>query len=74
VHHHHLHSNLVNVRTLQILGLAIYNGVILDIHFPMVIYKQLLQGIEAPVTLDDLKDVRPRFINQTTHTHTTHAG
>lgn len=46
-----------------ILGLAIYNGVILDIHFPMVIYKQLLQGIEAPVTLDDLKDAFPTLGN-----------
>ena len=25
-----------------ILGLAIYNGVILDVHFPMVIYKKLM--------------------------------
>jgi ubiquitin-protein ligase E3 A len=26
----------------KLLGLAIYNSVILDIHFPLVIYKKLL--------------------------------
>jgi len=25
-----------------ILGLAIYNGVILDVHFPLVVYKKLM--------------------------------
>ncbi|KAL6069381.1 HECT domain-containing protein [Balamuthia mandrillaris] len=35
----------------MLLGLAIYNGVILDIHFPMVIYKKLL-GKEP--TFEDL--------------------
>jgi ubiquitin-protein ligase E3 A len=39
-----------------ILGLAIYNGIILDLHFPFVVYKKLV-GIEP--TLDDLKDVNP---------------
>lgn len=41
---------------LQILGLAIYNGIILDLHFPFVVYKKLV-GLEP--TLDDLKDVNP---------------
>ena len=26
----------------MVLGLAIYNGVILDVHFPLVVYKKLL--------------------------------
>ena len=28
----------------SVLGLAIYNGVILDLHFPPVVYKKLLHG------------------------------
>jgi hypothetical protein len=40
----------------QLLGIAIYNGVILDIHFPRVLYKKLM-GI--PVGLQDLHDVHP---------------
>lgn len=28
----------------SVLGLAIYNGVILDVHFPPVVYKKLLGG------------------------------
>lgn len=28
----------------SVLGLAIYNGVILDVHFPPVLYKKLLAG------------------------------
>ncbi|XP_065837402.1 probable E3 ubiquitin-protein ligase HECTD2 isoform X2 [Oscarella lobularis] len=39
-----------------LLGLAIYNGVILDVHFPSAVYKKL-QGV--PLTLDDLVDVQP---------------
>uniref|UniRef100_A0A7S4I2I9 HECT-type E3 ubiquitin transferase n=1 Tax=Vannella robusta TaxID=1487602 RepID=A0A7S4I2I9_9EUKA len=39
-----------------ILGLAIYNGVILDIHFPKVLYKKLM-GIS--VGFDDVKEVEP---------------
>ena len=31
-----------------VLGLAIYNGVILDVHFPLVVFKKLLN---QPVTL-----------------------
>lgn len=30
-----------------ILGLAIYNGVILDVHFPLVVYKKLLGQVRA---------------------------
>ncbi|XP_028396088.1 ubiquitin-protein ligase E3A-like [Dendronephthya gigantea] len=39
-----------------LLALAIYNGIILDIHFPLVIYKKI-QGIKTD--LGDLKDVDP---------------
>lgn len=35
-----------------ILGLAIYNGVILDVHFPMVIYKKLMS---QSADLEDFK-------------------
>ena len=40
----------------QIAGLAIYNGVILDLHFPKAIYRKML-GLH--MTLDDLKEVTP---------------
>ncbi|PVZ97366.1 hypothetical protein BB558_006670 [Smittium angustum] len=40
----------------MVLGLAIYNGVILNIHFPLALYKKLL-GI--PVYLNDLKQLDP---------------
>lgn len=39
-----------------LLGLALYNGVLLDIHFPMVFFKKLLN---QPVTLDDLASFDP---------------
>ena len=39
-----------------ILGLATYNSIILDVRFPMAIYKKLL-GV--PVTLKDLKISHP---------------
>ncbi|XP_057857304.1 uncharacterized protein LOC131066540 isoform X2 [Cryptomeria japonica] len=39
-----------------ILGLAIYNGVILDVHFPTVIYKKLM---ELTPCVDDIKDFQP---------------
>lgn len=39
-----------------ILGLAIYNSVILDIHFPSVVYKKLM---DERVTLSDLKGINP---------------
>eukprot|EP00286_Rhodomonas_abbreviata_P003077 CAMPEP_0181344412 /NCGR_PEP_ID=MMETSP1101-20121128/32159_1 /TAXON_ID=46948 /ORGANISM="Rhodomonas abbreviata, Strain Caron Lab Isolate" /LENGTH=631 /DNA_ID=CAMNT_0023456213 /DNA_START=77 /DNA_END=1970 /DNA_ORIENTATION=+ len=40
----------------KVLGLAIYNSVILDVHFPMVVYKKLMGG---PLCLQDLKDCQP---------------
>ena len=39
-----------------VLGLAIYNNVILDIHFPMVVYRKLM-GKHG--TFKDLKDSHP---------------
>jgi hypothetical protein len=36
--------------------LAIYNGVILDVHFPLVLYKKL---IGHKPTLEDLADICP---------------
>lgn len=36
-----------------VLGLAIYNNIILDVHFPMVVYKKLM-GKKG--TYHDLKD------------------
>ena len=39
-----------------LLGLAIYNGIILDVHFPLVIYKKL-QG--EKLGLQDLMNIQP---------------
>ncbi|XP_014676570.1 PREDICTED: ubiquitin-protein ligase E3A-like [Priapulus caudatus] len=39
-----------------VLGLAIYNNVILDVHFPMVVYRKLMGKLG---TFDDLKDSHP---------------
>ncbi|XP_025109436.1 probable E3 ubiquitin-protein ligase HERC4 isoform X2 [Pomacea canaliculata] len=37
-------------------GLAIYNFTIIDLHFPLALFKKLLK---RPVTLDDLKELMP---------------
>ncbi|KAH9092426.1 hypothetical protein LEN26_018391 [Aphanomyces euteiches] len=39
-----------------LLGLAIYNGVILELHFPPLVYKKLM---EKPITLKDLEKTQP---------------
>jgi len=39
-----------------ILGLAIYNSVILDVHFPFVVYKKLMS---VTPTLEDIRDINP---------------
>ena len=39
-----------------LLGIAIYNGIILDLHFPPVVYKKL-EGYKTDFT--DLNDVEP---------------
>jgi len=43
-----------------IIGMALYNGVILDLHFPLLVYKKLLNW--AP-DLDDVKEVFPEIGN-----------
>jgi len=62
IHNHETHTYWFNSQSTDflefqligmILGLAIYNGVILDIHFPRVIYKKMLN---MKPTLLDLKD------------------
>ncbi|KAI8836611.1 hypothetical protein BC829DRAFT_436639 [Chytridium lagenaria] len=40
----------------KLFGLALYNGVTLDIRFPLALYKKLLK---MPVTLDDLHELDP---------------
>lgn len=39
-----------------ICGLAIYNSTVVDLHFPLVLYKKLLN---VSPTLDDLKELSP---------------
>ncbi|KAJ3414577.1 putative E3 ubiquitin-protein ligase HTD2 [Chytridiales sp. JEL 0842] len=40
----------------KLLGLAIYNGVTLDVPFPLALYKKLLK---SPITLEDLTELDP---------------
>ena len=40
----------------NLLGLAIFNGIILDLHFPRVVYQKLLR---RAVSLEDLHSVFP---------------
>jgi len=42
----------------QVMGLAIYNGVLLDVHFPRALYRKML-GMH--MTLEDLKEVDPEM-------------
>ncbi|KAJ2305530.1 hypothetical protein IWW52_004818, partial [Coemansia sp. RSA 2704] len=42
----------------QLIGLAVYNAVILDIHLPPAMYKKLL---DVPVTREDLREVDPEL-------------
>lgn len=51
----HLKHDLYNFCGV-IIGLAIYNGVILDLKFPLILYKKLLN---APTLLEDLKEFKP---------------
>lgn len=43
-----------------LLGLAIYNSVLLDLNFPRIVYKKLV-GLEG--TLEDLKEIEPDLYN-----------
>lgn len=51
-----LDSDLLFELVGTLLGIAIYNGIILDLHFPPVIYKKL-QGYK--IDLADLNDLEP---------------
>lgn len=55
-----LESNLQFELIGVVLGLAIYNGVILDVHFPLAVYKKLLG---FPVGLRDLEEFEPELAN-----------
>uniref|UniRef100_A0A8D3CN85 HECT and RLD domain containing E3 ubiquitin protein ligase 3 n=1 Tax=Scophthalmus maximus TaxID=52904 RepID=A0A8D3CN85_SCOMX len=39
-----------------ICGLAIYNSTVVDLHFPLILYKKLL---DVPATLEDFKELSP---------------
>jgi len=51
-----------------LMGLAVYNGVVLDVHFPRILYKQLLttaKGKEegnTPITLSDFSELKPEMV------------
>lgn len=40
----------------MLLGLAVYNSVILDVHFPLALYKKLM---DVAVNLQDLRQLDP---------------
>lgn len=42
-----------------LVGLAIYNATLLDLHFPLAVYRKLL-GL--PVSLADLEDIDPELM------------
>lgn len=48
-----------------VLGLAIFNRHILDLHFPPVLYKKLLN---YPSSFDDLNDIYPEVVPSLTLT------
>ncbi|KAI8064399.1 hypothetical protein BC940DRAFT_306156 [Gongronella butleri] len=55
--HHDERLTLSEYKLLGLLiGLAVYNGVILDLHFPLALYKKLMG---RPVDLHDLKQLDP---------------
>jgi hypothetical protein len=43
-----------------VLGLAIYNNIILDVHFPMVVYRKLMGKKGTFYDLEDWNQVRPK--------------
>lgn len=47
-----------------ILGLGIYNNVILDVHLPLVVYKKLLHGRPELIDLNDLQPQLARSFQQ----------
>lgn len=46
-----------------LVGLAIYNATLLDLHFPLAIYRKLLS---QPTSLADLEDIDPELMHGTT--------
>uniref|UniRef100_A0A8D3BTD1 HECT and RLD domain containing E3 ubiquitin protein ligase 3 n=1 Tax=Scophthalmus maximus TaxID=52904 RepID=A0A8D3BTD1_SCOMX len=44
-----------------ICGLAIYNSTVVDLHFPLILYKKLL---DVPATLEDFKELSPTEITR----------
>lgn len=50
----------INIREYKLvgllLGLAVYNSVILDLHFPLALYKKLM---DVPIGLSDLRQLDP---------------
>lgn len=44
-----------------VLGLAIYNNIILDVHFPMVVYKKLMGKKGAYHDLQDFNQVSNKY-------------
>eukprot|EP00933_Yihiella_yeosuensis_P034292 TRINITY_DN27793_c0_g1_i1.p1 TRINITY_DN27793_c0_g1~~TRINITY_DN27793_c0_g1_i1.p1 ORF type:complete len:429 (+),score=67.93 TRINITY_DN27793_c0_g1_i1:820-2106(+) len=51
----------------SVLGLAIYNQVILDVKFPMAVYKKLMLGSRASLGLTDLLDFQPSLAQGLVH-------
>lgn len=47
-------------------GLAIYNFIIIDLPFPLALYKKLLN---EPVTLQDLKDLNPTTVKSVNYNY-----
>ena len=43
-----------------LLGLGIYNGVVLDVHFPRAVYRKLLG---QPLTLSDMRELQPDVVD-----------
>uniref|UniRef100_A0A7R9U4A3 HECT-type E3 ubiquitin transferase n=1 Tax=Pinguiococcus pyrenoidosus TaxID=172671 RepID=A0A7R9U4A3_9STRA len=43
-----------------LLGVAIYNGIILDLPFPKFLYKKLLGGPDVELGLEDLAEIKPQ--------------
>jgi len=52
-----------------ILGLALYNNIILDVHFPLVIFKKLL---EQSVKFEDIETIDPTIYNSLVSVRDTH--
>jgi hypothetical protein len=56
-HPHSLESDLEFQLVGAVLGLAIYNGVILDVHFPLVTYKVWGAGVQGLVLIQQVPGV-----------------